>query len=338
MSAERHMSPSFTVPPEAVEGFGGMESDCSPMSEMETLRVFVNERLTAAVEDILGVFGETVARYWEQIDRQQRQLDSLKSEEGKWRQTADRLQASSWIKPCPDDQVLSVQLQQTDRVDDTDSTASAAHIKTEVGGECGVSEPNGDFDPAGGSKAVSDGGFLAESSETEDSGDHWSKAVGLWRSEEMAAAEGQSSSDRRKVRSSSDASPQPAPAFGCKVCGNLPLPLVFSASLIVFPALIVSTCSLSPCVFMVCVSLCLCQFVFRCHKEPAPRLRLDSTVIVSHPYLVRFFVSFFVTLSSQCFSSLLFPSQECFFVYLQKLCFVLRVNDFSLNIDNKRLV
>lgn len=220
MSAERHMFPSFTVPHEAVEGFGGMESDCSPTSEMETLRVFVNERLTAAVEDIVGVFGETVARYWEQIDRQQRQLDSLKSEEGKWRQAEDCVQASSWIRPCPDDQVLSVQLQQTDRVDDMNSTASAAHIKTEVGGERGVSERNGDYDPAGGSEAVSDGGFLAESSETEDSGDYWSKAVGLWRWEEMAAAEGQSSSDRRKARSSSDASPQPAPVFGCKVCGE----------------------------------------------------------------------------------------------------------------------
>ena len=56
-------------------------------AEMETLRMFVNEWLTAAVDDILGLFGETVARYREQIDRQRGQLDKLRSEEDKWSQT-----------------------------------------------------------------------------------------------------------------------------------------------------------------------------------------------------------------------------------------------------------
>lgn len=60
----------------------------SPQAEMETLRMFVSERLTAAVDDILGVFVKTVTRYRDHIDRQQRQLDSLKSEEGRWIQTA----------------------------------------------------------------------------------------------------------------------------------------------------------------------------------------------------------------------------------------------------------
>lgn len=44
----------------------------------------VSERLTAAVEEILTVFGRTVSRYREQIDLQQRQLDGLKTEEGRW--------------------------------------------------------------------------------------------------------------------------------------------------------------------------------------------------------------------------------------------------------------
>lgn len=60
----------------------------SPQAEMETLRMFVSERLTAAVDDILGVFVKTVTRYRDHKDRQQRQLDSLKSEEGRWIQTA----------------------------------------------------------------------------------------------------------------------------------------------------------------------------------------------------------------------------------------------------------
>lgn len=69
---------------------GGVEAESSPQSEMETLRMLVNERLTAAVDDILGVFVKTVARYREQIDRQRRQLDSLRSEEGKWNHSAGR--------------------------------------------------------------------------------------------------------------------------------------------------------------------------------------------------------------------------------------------------------
>lgn len=89
-------SPCSPVPPGAAEGFGDVDPQNSPLSEMETLRMLVNERLTAAVDDILGVFVKTVARYREQIDRQRRQLDSLKSEEGKWSRTAGR-----FVPPLP---------------------------------------------------------------------------------------------------------------------------------------------------------------------------------------------------------------------------------------------
>ncbi|XP_044028060.1 zinc finger protein 691-like [Siniperca chuatsi] len=219
--------PSSPFPPGAVEGFGGVDPRGSPLSEMETLRSFVNERLTAAVDDILAVFVKTVAQYREQIDRQRRQLDSLRSEEGKWSQTADPLQAFSWIKKCPDDHILSVHLDQTDRMDETDAGSSAAQIKTEVGGEdCAVSEPNGDFDPASGSEGAGDGRLLAECSETEDSGDYWRDAAGLWKPEGTEEAEGQSSSLSSKVKSSADLSPepevshQPPPVFSCKVCGE----------------------------------------------------------------------------------------------------------------------
>lgn len=62
----------------------GVQPLSDPQSEMETLRRMVSERLTAAVEEILTVFGRTVSRYREQIDLQQRQLDGLKTEEGRW--------------------------------------------------------------------------------------------------------------------------------------------------------------------------------------------------------------------------------------------------------------
>ncbi|KAM7373755.1 hypothetical protein PAMP_008584 [Pampus punctatissimus] len=189
MSTEqRRFAASSPSPPGDVEGFAAVDLPSSPPAEMETLRMFVNERLTAAVDDILGLFGSTVARYRDQIDRQRRQLDCLRSREEKQEQSADILQAS-WIKHCPEEQMLSVQLDQTDR---------SAPIKTE---DCKGSEPDGLCDPFGDSDAA------AEHSDTEDSADYW-------RPEVTAAAVGQSSSHSRKC------SPEHPPVFSCKVCGE----------------------------------------------------------------------------------------------------------------------
>ncbi|XP_077937710.1 uncharacterized protein LOC144383024 [Gasterosteus aculeatus] len=47
------------------------------MSSVENLREFVNERLSAAAEEIFGVFKRTVVEYQEEIDRQRRLLDVL---------------------------------------------------------------------------------------------------------------------------------------------------------------------------------------------------------------------------------------------------------------------
>uniref|UniRef100_UPI0037E9B96C zinc finger protein 850-like n=1 Tax=Semicossyphus pulcher TaxID=241346 RepID=UPI0037E9B96C len=47
----------------------------STMSSVESLREFVNERLTAAAEEIFGHFKRTIAEYEEEIDRQRRLLD-----------------------------------------------------------------------------------------------------------------------------------------------------------------------------------------------------------------------------------------------------------------------
>ncbi|KAM8841176.1 uncharacterized protein AB9W97_001601 isoform 3-T3 [Spinachia spinachia] len=45
------------------------------MSSVENLREFVNERLSAAAEEIFGVFKRTVVEYQEEIDRQRKLLD-----------------------------------------------------------------------------------------------------------------------------------------------------------------------------------------------------------------------------------------------------------------------
>ena len=47
------------------------------MADIETLRLFVNERLTAVAEDILAVFVRTMVQYQQHIDLQRRQLDLM---------------------------------------------------------------------------------------------------------------------------------------------------------------------------------------------------------------------------------------------------------------------
>ncbi|XP_057687475.1 zinc finger protein 233-like [Corythoichthys intestinalis] len=45
------------------------------MSKLQDLRTFVNERLTAAAEEIFGVFEKTIVAYEQEMDRQRRLLD-----------------------------------------------------------------------------------------------------------------------------------------------------------------------------------------------------------------------------------------------------------------------
>ncbi len=135
---------------------------------------------------------------------------------------SDPVQVSSWIKKCPDEQILNTQLDHTDSTVETHPVASAALIKTEVGDQdCGAEESKDDFSAAGGSEGARDGRLLAECSETEDSGDCWREAAGLWIPEETEEAEGQSSSPSMKVLNSTDRCQQPPPVLSCKVCGEL---------------------------------------------------------------------------------------------------------------------
>lgn len=44
------------------------------MSRLQGLKVFINQRLTAAVEDIFGHFERTITEYEEEMDRRHRKL------------------------------------------------------------------------------------------------------------------------------------------------------------------------------------------------------------------------------------------------------------------------
>lgn len=51
------------------------------MPSVEYLRDFVSERLTAAAEEIFGVFKQTIVEYEEEIDRQRRLLGNVRKPE-----------------------------------------------------------------------------------------------------------------------------------------------------------------------------------------------------------------------------------------------------------------
>lgn len=51
------------------------------MPSVEYLRDFVSERLTAAAEEIFGVFKQTIVEYEEELDRQRRLLGDVRKPE-----------------------------------------------------------------------------------------------------------------------------------------------------------------------------------------------------------------------------------------------------------------
>uniref|UniRef100_A0A3Q3JFD3 C2H2-type domain-containing protein n=1 Tax=Monopterus albus TaxID=43700 RepID=A0A3Q3JFD3_MONAL len=74
------------------------------MSSVHYLREFVTERLTAAVEEIFGVFEKTVVEYEEEIDRQRRLLDIVWKPEVKLHRTELQQQ-----HVCQEEEVLADQ-------------------------------------------------------------------------------------------------------------------------------------------------------------------------------------------------------------------------------------
>lgn len=69
------------------------------MSSVEHLRDFVNERLTAAAEEIFGVFHRTIVEYEEVIDRQRKLLDVVWKPDIQLHGTGEQPPHSP--RPCP---------------------------------------------------------------------------------------------------------------------------------------------------------------------------------------------------------------------------------------------
>ncbi|XP_044028071.1 zinc finger and SCAN domain-containing protein 21-like isoform X1 [Siniperca chuatsi] len=65
------------------------------MSKIEMLRVLINQRLTAAAEEIFGVFGRTIAEYEEEISRSKLEIDRQRRLLDLSRQPQISLQVSS---------------------------------------------------------------------------------------------------------------------------------------------------------------------------------------------------------------------------------------------------
>ncbi|XP_068998401.1 zinc finger protein 2-like [Embiotoca jacksoni] len=76
------------------------------MSSVQYLRELINDRLTAAAEEIFGIFAETIVQYEEEIDRQRRLLDITWKPEIKLHRTDVPQQHVFWEEEVLSDQQL----------------------------------------------------------------------------------------------------------------------------------------------------------------------------------------------------------------------------------------
>ncbi|XP_071372961.1 uncharacterized protein [Centroberyx affinis] len=183
------------------------------MSRVRQLRASVKQRLTAAVEEIFGLFERTIAEYEEEIDRQRRLLEDvlkpeiqidkaalpqqlLVSEEEEeeevppeqqdWSPSLDQEDPEPpHIKEEQEELRTSQEgerLQGPEEADITEFPFTPVPVKSEDDEEkpqsspqdCGVSEPARNLDPASHLQPTSDGKTSDSSEpETEDSDDEW---------------------------------------------------------------------------------------------------------------------------------------------------------------------
>ncbi|KAM4624529.1 uncharacterized protein ACJ7VT_005382 [Polymixia lowei] len=222
--------------------------------KIQILRALVNERLTAAVEDICGVLGRTMAEYEEEVSRlneensrQQKLLDwrpslgqeapeppHIKVEQEEFIQGLEEAEVPMLMllpKKSENNEEQLSQLNPTqpdeNRTAEPLTSTSTEQMKIEPGGEdCGVSEPASNQDPASELEPTSDGQLPSSDcceTETEDSEDDWEEtrepqSVNTLKSNKTQRVEGQCF--RRSLELSGELKPsnQILSLIGCKVC------------------------------------------------------------------------------------------------------------------------
>ncbi|XP_070814135.1 zinc finger and SCAN domain-containing protein 21-like [Chaetodon trifascialis] len=94
------------------------------MSKVQTLRAFVEQRLTAAAEEIMELFGRTIAEYEEELCEQRKLLDAVFQPEVRLHRADVQLLSASPEEDPPEQQDWSPRLDQED-------PAELPHIKEE---------------------------------------------------------------------------------------------------------------------------------------------------------------------------------------------------------------
>ncbi|XP_070814149.1 zinc finger protein OZF-like [Chaetodon trifascialis] len=94
------------------------------MSKVQTLRAFVEQRLTAAAEEIMELFGRTIAEYEEELCGQRKLLDAVFQPEVRLHRAGVQLLSASPEEDPPEQQDWSPRLDQED-------PAELPHIKEE---------------------------------------------------------------------------------------------------------------------------------------------------------------------------------------------------------------
>ncbi|XP_032380278.1 cilia- and flagella-associated protein 251 [Etheostoma spectabile] len=189
------------------------------MATIQTLRAFVNERLTAAVEDIFGLLETTMSNYEEEIHRQRELLEHVvipdshrnkadvgklivrKEEQQEWRPRVDREEPEPrHVKEEQEELWSGQEGQQGDNINK--SPFPAVSVKSEDKEEKAQSSQ---LHPRRGEESGSAQQMETESSyccqsETEDSNDDWKETK-----------EQESDSDTRKKRERGESRSVPRP-------------------------------------------------------------------------------------------------------------------------------
>ncbi|GAA6232608.1 zinc finger and SCAN domain-containing protein 12-like [Lates japonicus] len=107
------------------------------MSKIEMLRLLINQRLTAAAEEIFGVFGRTIAEYEEEIsrskleiDRQRRLLDLSRKPQISVQVSSAALSEQEWSSSLDPDESKPPHIKEEEEEEDEEELWSAQQEET----------------------------------------------------------------------------------------------------------------------------------------------------------------------------------------------------------------